>query len=68
MASRIPDRDYLIKAIIASQMSIEEELAVINNYAHDPTQYGEEYWKYQEFRSTAKAMAIDAMGVMASAP
>lgn len=46
-------RDVLIRKIIASVHSLEDELALINNRDDKP----EEYAGYQQFRSNAKQLA-----------
>ncbi len=46
-------RDVIIRKIIASVHSLEDEIALINNQNIEP----EEYAAYQAFRATAKTLA-----------
>lgn len=46
-----------IKQYIAEQYSIEDELALINNYNADSEAYANEYAEYQAYRKACKARA-----------
>lgn len=50
-------RDKLIRAQIAAQYYIEDEIALINNKISDPVKYAAEYTAYQTVREKAKADA-----------
>lgn len=57
----VVDRDYLIRSVVASQYSIEDELAIINNYANNPEKYAERWVEYQQFREDVKVMVDGAV-------
>lgn len=61
-----PDRNRMVRAIISSELEIEDELAIMNNYALEPDRYSMEYGRYQSIRLTAKRLADAAMQVLAS--
>jgi len=48
-------REVLIRKIIASVYTLEDEIALINNQHDEPQEYAD----YQAFRSTAKQLADD---------
>lgn len=47
----------LVRKYIAKQYSVEDELAILNNYATDPQKYATEYQNYQTFRAECKERA-----------
>ena len=51
------DRDKLIRALISERFSIENEIALINNYIAQPANYEQEYQDYQLYRSICKTIA-----------
>ena len=53
----------LVRKYIAKQYSVEDELAILNNYANDPTKYETEYQTYQTFRAECKARAKAELGI-----
>ncbi len=61
-----PDRNRMVRAIIASELEIEDELAIMNNYALYPERYSMEYGRYQSIRTTAKRLADAAMDILTS--
>ena len=54
----------LVRKYIATQYSVEDELAILNNYATDPTKYATEYQNYQTFRAECKARAKAELGLI----
>ena len=54
-----PDKWYpiLVRKFIAEKYSIEDELAIRNNYDIDPEKYAEKYAAYQAYRAECKARA-----------
>lgn len=54
-----PDKWYpiLVRRYIAKKYSIEDELAIRNNYDIDPDKYAEKYAEYQSYRAECKARA-----------
>ena len=54
-----PDKWYpiLVRRYIAEKYSIEDELAIRNNYDLDPERYAEKYAEYQSYRAECKARA-----------
>lgn len=46
-----------VRKYIAERYSVEDELAILNNYATDPQKYAEEYAQYQQWRAECKARA-----------
>ena len=52
-----------VRKYIATQYSVEDELAILNNYATDPTKYATEYSAYQTFRAECKARAKAELGL-----
>ena len=54
-----PDKWYpiLVRKFIAEKYSIEDELAIRNNYDIDPEKYAEKYAEYQSCRAECKARA-----------
>jgi hypothetical protein len=50
-------RDKLIRAQLAAQYSIEDEIAMLNNKISDPVKYAAEYTTYQTVREKAKTNA-----------
>ena len=60
-----PDKWYpiLVRRYIAKKYSIEDELAILNNYATDPQKYATEYTAYQTFRAECKARAKEELGI-----
>ena len=53
----------LVRKFIAKQYSVEDELAILNNYATDPVKYAAEYNAYQAFRAECKARAKTELGI-----
>lgn len=53
----------LVRKYIAKSYSVEDELAILNNYATDPQKYAEEYQTYQTFRAECKARAKAELGM-----
>ena len=53
----------LVRKYIAQKYSVEDELAILNNYASDPQKYASEYSAYQTFRAECKARAKEELGI-----
>lgn len=53
----------LVRKYIAQNYSVEDELAILNNYATDPQKYATEYQAYQAFRAECKATAKEELGL-----
>lgn len=53
----------LVRKYIAQKYSVEDELAILNNYASDPQKYATEYQTYQAFRSECKQRAKAELGL-----
>lgn len=53
----------LVRKYIAQSYSVEDELAILNNYASDPQKYESEYTAYQAFRAECKARAKEELGL-----
>jgi hypothetical protein len=53
----------LVRKNIAKKYSVEDELAILNNYATDPVKYAEEYNAYQTFRAECKQRAKTELGI-----
>lgn len=53
----------LVRKYIAKRYSVEDELAILNNYATDPQKYATEYQTYQTFRAECKARAKEELGI-----
>lgn len=62
----VPQRSYLIQTILASQLSLADEVALINNYNGDTEDRAAEYAEYQNLRATAKRLADEAITLMVS--
>ena len=60
-----PDKWYpiLVRRYIAKKYSIEDELAIRNNYDLDPEKYREKYEQYQSYRLECKARAKEICGI-----
>ena len=52
-----------VRKYIAERYSVEDELAILNNYATDPVKYAQEYSEYQAFRASCKARAKTELGI-----
>ena len=52
-----------VRKYIAQKYSIEDELAILNNYATDPQKYATEYRAYQAFRAECKERAKEELGL-----
>ena len=52
-----------VRKYIAERYSVEDELAILNNYASDPTKYASEYSAYQTFRVECKQRAKEELGI-----
>ena len=52
-----------VRKYISKRYKIEDELAILNNYATDPSKYAEEYNTYQAFRAECKARAKEELGI-----
>jgi len=48
------DRTSLIRAILNDRYTLEDEIAIINNYSRDKDKYAIEYDAYQSFRDGVK--------------
>lgn len=53
----------LVRKYIAQSYSVEDELAILNNYASDPQKYESEYTAYQTFRAECKQRAKEELGI-----
>ena len=53
----------LVRKYIAQKYSVEDELAILNNYATDPIKYASEYSAYQTFRAECKQRAKEELGI-----
>ncbi|GEM_PF-4605871 len=60
-----PDKWYpiLVREFIKEQYSLEDELAIRNNYDLDNEAYAEEYEAYQRYRLECKARAKAICGI-----
>ena len=52
-----------VRKYIAERYSVEDELAILNNYAQDPQRYAEEYAEYQAYRAECKLRAKEELGI-----
>ena len=52
-----------VRKYIAQRYSVEDELAILNNYAQDPQKYATEYGQYQQWRAECKARAKEELGL-----
>lgn len=59
------DRQYgpLVTSLIRERYSIDDELALLNNYNANPTKNHDEYYAYQDYRSACKAKARKTLGI-----
>lgn len=53
----------LVREFIKEQYSLEDELAIRNNYDLDPEKYRAEYEEYQSWRLQCKARAKEICGI-----
>ena len=53
----------LVRRYIAEKYSVEDELAILNNYASEPSKYQAEYAEYQTYRATCKQRAKTELGI-----
>lgn len=52
-----------VRKYISQKYKVEDELAILNNYASDPSKYAEEYAEYQAYRAECKARAKEELGL-----
>ena len=53
----------LVRKYIAQKYSVEDELAIRNNYDLDNQKYAEEYETYQRYRLACKQRAKEELGI-----
>jgi hypothetical protein len=53
------NRDKLIRALVSEKYSLEDEIALINNYLTAPAMHEQEYNQYQIYRNTCKTIATE---------
>jgi len=55
------DYSHIVRKLISERYTIEDELALINNYIADPAMYEDRYNEYQSYREECKLLATQIL-------